>query len=78
MQWISAYSRLFNMLDKSGSPAYQSGSAFIKVVQQFDRGLPGYSLYIDERNRLKQSSNFDAYLKGLTKSVQNISMKRIV
>tara|TARA_R110000850_G_scaffold185811_1_gene311712 strand:+ start:184 stop:885 length:702 start_codon:yes stop_codon:yes gene_type:complete len=44
------------MLDKSGSPAYQSGSAFIKVVQQFDRGLPGYSLYIDERNRLKQST----------------------
>ncbi|MGR5308173.1 hypothetical protein ACPV5E_25475, partial [Vibrio mediterranei] len=56
MQWISAYSRLFSMLDKTGSPAYHSGSAFIKVVQQFDRGLPGYSLYIEERNRLKQST----------------------
>ncbi|EOV3406678.1 hypothetical protein ACONJS_004604 [Vibrio parahaemolyticus] len=39
MQWISAYSRLFSMLDKTGSPAYHSGSAFIKVVQQFDLGL---------------------------------------
>ncbi|WP_337920467.1 hypothetical protein [Vibrio cholerae] len=56
MQWISAYSRLFSMLDKTDSPAYHSGSAFIKVVQQFDRGLPGYSLYIEERNRLKLST----------------------
>lgn len=56
MQWISAYSRLFSILDKSGTPAYHSGSAFIKVVQQFDRGLPGYSLYIEERNRLNQST----------------------
>jgi hypothetical protein len=56
MQWISAYSRLFNILDMSGTPAYHSGSAFIKVVQQFDLGLPGYSLYIEERNRLKQST----------------------
>ncbi|MBE8555012.1 hypothetical protein AB9R81_00585 [Vibrio cyclitrophicus] len=56
MRWISAYSHLFNILDKSGTPAYHSGSAFIKVVQQFDRGLPGYSLYIEERNRLNQST----------------------
>lgn len=47
---------MFNILDKSGTPAYHSGSAFIKVVQQFDRGLPGYSLYIEERNRLNQST----------------------
>ena len=56
MRWISAYSHLFNILDKSGTPAYHSGSVFIKVVQQFDRGLPGYSLYIEERNRLNQST----------------------
>jgi hypothetical protein len=57
MKWISAYSHLFNILDKSGTPAYHSGPAFIKVVQQFDHGLPGYSLYIKERNRLKQSTS---------------------
>lgn len=56
MEWISAYSRLFNILDKSGTPAYHSGPAFIKVVQQFAPGLPGYSIYIEERNRLKKST----------------------
>ena len=56
MQWVSAYSRLFGILDRKDTPAYHSGSAFIKVVQQFDRGLPNYSLYIDERNRLREST----------------------
>lgn len=56
MQWISAYSRLFNVLDQTGTPAYHSGSMFIKVVQEFDRGLPAYSLYIEERNKLGKST----------------------
>jgi len=57
MQWISAYSRLFSILDKGGTPAYHSGSQFIRVVQQFDPGLPGYSLYIDMRQKSGASTS---------------------
>lgn len=56
MQWISAYSRLFSILDKKDTPAYQSGSEFIKVVQQFDLNLPDYALYLEERTRLNKST----------------------
>jgi hypothetical protein len=57
MQWISAYSHLFNILNKTETPAYHSGSEFIKVVQNFDHGLPDYSLYIEERKRLAKSTS---------------------
>ncbi|MGP4952434.1 hypothetical protein ACTXGO_09680 [Psychrobacter sp. T6-1] len=57
MQWISAYNRLFNILNGTETPAYHSGSEFIKVVQNFDRGLPDYSLYIEERRRLNKSTS---------------------
>lgn len=57
MQWISAYSHLFNILNKTETPAYHSGSEFIKVVQSFDRGLPDYSLYMEERKRLNKSTS---------------------
>ncbi len=57
MQWISAYNRLFNILNRTETPAYHSGSEFIKVVQNFDRGLPDYSLYIEERRRLNKSTS---------------------
>jgi hypothetical protein len=57
MQWISAYSHLFSILNKDGTPAYHSGSDFIKVVQSFYPGMPSYSLYIEERKRLNKSTS---------------------
>ncbi|QDF76946.1 MULTISPECIES: hypothetical protein [Shewanella] len=56
MQWISAFTRLFHILDQGQSPAYHSGSQFIQVVQQFDPGLPDYPLYIEERRKANKST----------------------
>lgn len=57
LQWISAYSRLFTILDKTGTPAYHSGSDFIKVIQQYEPGQPSYSLYIQNRRDKSQSTS---------------------
>lgn len=69
MQWISAYTHLFNILDKSETPAYHSGPQFIKVVQQFNPGLPKYSLYIKDRQKCgKSTSRRDFFWDILTDS----------
>ncbi len=74
MNWLAAFSRLFLLLDKSGTPAYHSGGDFIKVIQQYDQGQPDYSLYIKERNnRGLSTSRKDFYwdiLRGLDDSVR--------
>jgi hypothetical protein len=51
MDWLAAFSRLFLILDKKDTPAYHSGPNFIKVIQQYNPGQPGYSLFLKERNR---------------------------
>lgn len=50
-------SRLFSILDKSGTEAYHSGPSFIKVIKQYDPGQPDYTLYLDDRNRKGLSSS---------------------
>ncbi|MFZ3075185.1 MAG: hypothetical protein WA114_03295 [Psychrobacter glacincola] len=70
MQWISAYSNLFNILNKTETPAYHSGSEFIKVVQSFDRGLPDYSLYIEERKRLNKSTSRKDFYWDILKDLE--------
>lgn len=74
MNWLAAFSRLFLLLDKKDTPAYHSGGDFIKVIQQYDQGQPGYSLYIKERNnRGLSTSRKDFYwdiLKGLDESIR--------
>lgn len=70
MQWISAYSHLFNILNKAETPAYHSGSEFIKVVQNFDRGLPDYSLYIEERKRLNKSTSRKDFYWDILKELE--------
>ncbi|NQY63164.1 MAG: hypothetical protein HRT38_05430 [Alteromonadaceae bacterium] len=57
MNWLAAYSRLFSILDKSGTEAYHSGPSFIKVIKQFDAGQADYTLYLDDRNRKGLSSS---------------------
>lgn len=74
MDWLAAFSRLFLILDKKGTPAYHSGSDFIKVIQQYDPGQAGYSLYLKEREkRGLSSSRKDFYwdiLQGLEESLR--------
>ena len=74
MNWLAAFSRLFSILDKSGTDAYHSGPSFIKVIKQFDPGQAEYSLYLDERNkRGLSSSRKDFYwdiLQGLDESLR--------
>ena len=70
MQWISAYSHLFNILNKTETPAYHSGSEFIKVVQNFDHGLPDYSLYIEERKRLAKSTSRKDFYWDILKNLE--------
>jgi len=74
MKWLAAFSRLFSILDKSGTEAYHSGPSFIKVIKQYDPGQPDYTLYLDDRNRKGlSSSRRDFYwdiLQGLDESLR--------
>lgn len=74
MNWLAAFSRLFSILDKSGTDAYHSGPSFIKVIKKFDPGQADYSLYLDDRNRKGlSSSRKDFYwdiLQGLDESLR--------
>jgi hypothetical protein len=74
MNWLAAFSRLFLILDKQNTPAYHSGSDFIKVIQQYDPGQAGYTLFLKERNRKGlSSSRKDFYwdiLQGLDESLR--------
>jgi hypothetical protein len=53
--WISAFNRLYPVIDKKGD-TYFSGPSFIKMAQQVTYDLPDYQIYIDSRNRLGKSS----------------------
>ena len=55
INWISAFNRLFPILDREGE-TYYSGSSFIKMAQQVTYDLPDYQNYIDIRNRQGKST----------------------
>lgn len=55
INWISAFNRLFLVLDRSGD-TYCSGPSFIKMAQQVTYDLPDYQTYIDRRNSQGKST----------------------
>jgi len=55
INWISAFNRLFPVLDRGGE-TYYSGPSFIKMVQQVTYELPDYQTYIDLRNKQGKST----------------------
>ena len=62
VNWISAYNRLFKIINAEGD-TYYSGSAFIQMAQQVDDSIPNYNEFIKQRNARRQStSRKDFYL----------------
>ena len=55
INWISAFNRLFPIIDRGGE-TYCSGPSFIKMAQQVTYDLPDYQTYIDNRNKLGKST----------------------
>jgi len=55
INWISAYNRLFTVIDRAGE-TYYSGPSFIKMAQQVSFDIPDYQTYIDIRNRQGKST----------------------
>ena len=55
INWISAFNRLFPILDRGGE-TYYSGSNFIRMVQQVEIGIPDYHIYIEQRNKAGKST----------------------
>lgn len=61
VNWITAYNRLFTIINTDGD-YYYSGSAFIQVAQQVDDGIPSYNQFIQMRNQQgKSTSRKDFY-----------------
>lgn len=59
--WISAYNRLFVLLNREG-PTYFSGSNFLRMVQQVDAGSPSYQQLLQNRQKEgKSTSRKDFY-----------------
>ena len=55
INWISAFNRLFPVLDRGGE-TYYSGPNFIKMTQQVTYDIPDYQTYIDIRNKQGKST----------------------
>lgn len=59
--WISAYNRLFILLDRQG-PTYHGGPNFLRMAQQIDPGVPSYRQLLDLRQKQgKSTSRRDFY-----------------
>lgn len=61
VNWISAYNRLFALLDRAGTPTYCSGPSFLRMAQQVDPGVPGYDQLIPLRQRQGKSTSRKAF-----------------
>lgn len=57
VNWISAYNRLFIMLDRRDTPTYCSGPSFLRMVQQVDPGSPSYEQLMPLRQRQGKSTS---------------------
>lgn len=51
VNWITAYNRLFKIINNRESDTYYSGSAFLQLAQQVDDGIPNYNQFIQMRNQ---------------------------
>lgn len=56
VNWITAYNRLFKIIN-TGGDCYYSGPAFIQVAQQVDDSIPSYSQFIEVRNQHRKSTS---------------------
>jgi len=56
INWISAFNRLFPVVDTKGD-TYFSGPSFIEMAQQVTYELPDYQIYIDTRNKQGKSTS---------------------
>ncbi len=57
INWISAFNRLFLLMDKNGEPTYCSGPTFLRTAQQVDLGVPSYEQLIQLRQRQGKSTS---------------------
>ena len=55
INWISAFNKLFPVIDRGGE-TYYSGPSFIKMAQQVTDDLPDYQTYIAQRNNQRKST----------------------
>ena len=61
VNWISAYNRLFLLMDRKETPTYVSGPNYLRMAQQIDPGVPSYVQLIDIRNRQGKSNSRSAF-----------------
>lgn len=57
VNWISAYNRLFILLDRKDTPTYCSGPSFLRMVQQVDTGSPSYEQLMPLRTQQGKSTS---------------------
>jgi len=50
VNWITAYNRLFKLINSEGD-TYYSGASFLQMAQQVDDSIPSYTLFIQMRNQ---------------------------
>jgi hypothetical protein len=55
INWISAFNRLFPIIDRGGD-TYYSGPSFIKMVQKVTYDIPDYQTYIEQRKNQDKST----------------------
>ena len=56
VNWISAYNRLFKIINTEGD-TYYSGSASIQMAQQVGDSIPNYNEFIKQRNTRRLSTS---------------------
>ncbi len=68
INWISAFNRLFPVIDRN-SKTYYSGPSFIKMAQQVTYDLPDYGTYIEQRKNQRKSTTRRHYYWDIIESL---------
>ncbi len=62
VNWIAAYNRLFEIINRAGEPTYVGGPDFLRAAQQVDKGISSYTQHIEMRKQKgKSTSRRDFY-----------------
>ncbi|BBL75551.1 hypothetical protein [Methylomagnum ishizawai] len=61
INWIAAYNKLFEIINRSNEPTYYSGPEFLRMAQQVDKGVPSYEIFIQLRNQSGKSTSRNAF-----------------
>jgi hypothetical protein len=76
VNWITAYNRLFKIINTEGD-YYYSGPALIQIAQQVNDGIPGYNQFIKTKNQQGKSTSRKDFYWDIINSLEDSQKYRL-